>query len=283
MKNILAGNIARFRKEKGLTQEELAKKLNLTYQAVSKWETGVSMPDIATLPKLAAELNVSVDKLLGYSAFKDEKLYYEKAYGNTDEYYWGVNPSQMCLKIISLMPPQRSSVQDKHIKILDIGCGEGKDAVFFARCGYDVSAFDISDAGIEKTKRLADIAKVNINVFKANINDYRLDSKYDILFSSGVFHCIKQELRDEIFANYKKHTTANGLNAFNVFVEKPFIPPPPEREKSGIFWRAGELLTFYHDWLTEDFSECIFECNSSGKPHQHAMNTLYARKKWGII
>ncbi|MCL2697331.1 MAG: helix-turn-helix domain-containing protein, partial [Oscillospiraceae bacterium] len=155
MKNILAGNIARLRKEKGFTQEELAGKLNITYQAVSKWETGASMPDIATLPNLAAALNVSIDKLLGYSAFKDEKLYYEKVYGSKDEYYWGVNPSAMCLKIISFMPP------DKRIKVLDIGCGEGKDAVFFARCGYDVSAFDISEAGLEKTKRLADNARVH--------------------------------------------------------------------------------------------------------------------------
>ena len=44
------------------------------------------------------------------------------------------------------MPPTRP------LKVLDIGCGEGKDAVFFARNGYDVTAFDLSKEGIEKGK-----------------------------------------------------------------------------------------------------------------------------------
>lgn len=48
------------------------------------------------------------------------------------------------------MPPT------KHLKLLDVGCGEGKDAVFFARNAYEVSAFDVSDAGIEKTRSLAE-------------------------------------------------------------------------------------------------------------------------------
>ncbi|WP_286119110.1 class I SAM-dependent methyltransferase [Thermoactinomyces sp. DSM 45891] len=58
-------------------------------------------------------------------------------------------------------------------KLLDIGCGEGRNAVFFARNGYDVTAFDISDAGIEKTKRLADHVGVEVNVFKADLLDFR--------------------------------------------------------------------------------------------------------------
>ena len=199
--------------------------------------------------------------------------YYENAYSSASEYYWGVNPSRMCLKVISLMPP------DKRIKVLDIGCGEGKDAVFFARCGYDVSAFDISDTGIEKTKRLAQSAGVHVNVFKASVWDYRLNYKHDILYSSGVLHYIKPALRNEIFSNYRNHTNTNGLNALNAFVEKPFIAPAPENEEHSYLWHSGELLTYYRDWLIEDFSEQIFDCSSSGVPHQHAMNTVYARKK----
>lgn len=271
MRNILAMNIARYRKENKLTQEELAKKLGITYQAVSKWETEQSMPDISVLPNLASILNTSVDKLLGYNAFQNDISYYENTYKSTKDYYWGINPSSMCLKIISLIPP------DKHLKVLDIGCGEGKDSVFLARCGYDVSAFDLSDTGVEKTKRLADKAQVSLNAFKADINDYRLDEKYDILFSSGVFSYIKPNLRSEILDDYRNHTNKNGINAFNVFVEKPFILPPPEKEDAYL-WRSGELLINYYDWFIDDFSEFIFDCNSSGVLHNHAMNVIYARK-----
>ncbi len=197
---------------------------------------------------------------------------YEKVYCDTDEYYWGVAPSQMCLKVVSLMLP------DRHLKLLDIGCGEGKDAVFFARCGYDVSAFDASEAGIEKVKRLAAKANVFVNAFVADIWNYRLDCSYDILYSSGALHYIKPELRDEIIGDYRMHTNTGGLHAFNVFVEKPFIAPPPEKEEHAYFWRSGQLLAYYHDWFIEDFSEFIFTCDSSGIPHQHAMNMLYARR-----
>lgn len=273
MKNILTGNIARYRKEMGFTQDELANQLGITYQAVSKWETEQAMPDITLLPSLATILNVSVDKLLGYNAYQENTSYYENVYRRSDEYYWGVNPSSMCLKVISIMPP------DKHIKILDIGCGEGKNAVFFARCGYDVSAFDISETGVEKTKRLADNARVHINVFKADLWDYRMNCKYDILFSCGVLHCIKPELRDEIFTDYRKNTNINGINVFNVFVEKPFIAKAPENEEHSYLWRSGQLLTYYHDWFIENFSESVFDCNSSGILHQHALNQIYARKK----
>lgn len=64
-KETIGQRIANLRKEKGLTQEELAVKLDLSAQAVSKWENDISCPDIMLLPKLSAILGVSVDSLLG--------------------------------------------------------------------------------------------------------------------------------------------------------------------------------------------------------------------------
>lgn len=58
-------NIARFRKEMGLTQEELGVKLGVTNQAVSKWESEVSMPDIMLLPEIATALHITLNDLYG--------------------------------------------------------------------------------------------------------------------------------------------------------------------------------------------------------------------------
>ena len=56
--------IAHLRKEKGLTQEELAQHMGISPQAVSKWENDQTCPDISALPKLARLLGVTVDELL---------------------------------------------------------------------------------------------------------------------------------------------------------------------------------------------------------------------------
>ena len=50
------------RKEKNITQEELAKYMEVTKASVSKWETGQSYPDILLLPKLATFFNISIDE-----------------------------------------------------------------------------------------------------------------------------------------------------------------------------------------------------------------------------
>ena len=66
-------NIAKYRKAKKLTQEELGAKLGVTNQAVSKWESEVSMPDVMLLPKIANTLNITLDDLYGI-AKETEKI-----------------------------------------------------------------------------------------------------------------------------------------------------------------------------------------------------------------
>lgn len=60
--------IALLRKEKDLTQMELADRLNISYQAVSNWERGETMPDISKLPEIALILNTSIDNILDDNA-----------------------------------------------------------------------------------------------------------------------------------------------------------------------------------------------------------------------
>ena len=60
----LGATIAALRKERGMTQLELANQMGVTDKAVSKWERDLSFPDAASLPKLAETLGVSVDELM---------------------------------------------------------------------------------------------------------------------------------------------------------------------------------------------------------------------------
>lgn len=62
---MLQENIKSYRKEKGLTQEELAIRVNVVRQTVSKWEKGLSVPDADMLQKIAEVLEISVSQLLG--------------------------------------------------------------------------------------------------------------------------------------------------------------------------------------------------------------------------
>ena len=64
MESTLGKRIAAYRKQMGLTQDQLAEKLGLTAQAVSKWENDQTCPDISLLPPLATLFGISVDQLL---------------------------------------------------------------------------------------------------------------------------------------------------------------------------------------------------------------------------
>ena len=71
--NTMGAMIAALRKEKGMTQLELAKELGVTDKAVSKWERDLSCPDISSIPKLAQVLGVSVDELMQSKAAPREE------------------------------------------------------------------------------------------------------------------------------------------------------------------------------------------------------------------
>jgi len=262
--------IATKRKALGFTQKELADRLKVSFQAISKWEKDAAHPDVELLPALAEILGTTVDALVGYRSpiLAD----YEERYQNSD-YYWGIEPNRLCYDIMRLRPPV------KPLKVLDIGCGEGKDAVFLARNGYRVSAMDIAENGLEKGRILAEKCNTYVDFFKADIADYRLTEKYDIILSSGVFHFLRPEYRDDVFNNLKKNTAEGGLHAINVFVSKPYVKRVPGKKGDRYEWKSGELFMHYYDWHLCRIDEELFDCNSGGIPHQHCMDIMVAEKR----
>lgn len=198
---------------------------------------------------------------------------YDSKYSGSD-YYWGKEPGKTCRLFLEHIKPPKQGI----ISLLDIGCGEGRDSVHFARNGYDVTGLDISQNGLDKVVKLAEEHGVLVNIVKADIKKYQLSRMYDVIYSTGTMHYLPPKIRVERFGHLKKMTKNGGYNVFSIFVDKPFIEKSPDAEKEAYFYKSGELMGYYHDWEILFTMEEIFDCNSGGVPHRHATNRIIARK-----
>lgn len=196
---------------------------------------------------------------------------YEKWY-ECDGYYWGTEPADFCDELIKLCPPS----PDK--KVLDIGCGEGKDAVYMASKGYSVTAFDVAENGIKKTFRMAKENGVGINAYVDDINTFETDEQFDIVYSTGTIQYLFDENKKAFFDKIDRITKKNGFVFFNVFVEKPFLELPPDWDMEEKMWRSGELFSYLPNWKFHKIDEVIFEDDSNGIPHYHCMDTIICEK-----
>ena len=196
---------------------------------------------------------------------------YEKWYEG-DDYYWGVEPGSFLDDLIRLCPPSA----DK--KVLDIGCGEGKDVVYMAQKGYSVTAFDLTENGIRKTIKLAEDRGVKVTAYVDDINTVTNDGQYDIIYSTGTVQYLFDENKKAFFEKLEKMTRPGGIVFINVFVEKSFLELPPDWDIEEKMWKSGELFTYFADWKVEKIDEVIFEDDSGGVPHYHCMDTIICRK-----
>ena len=73
MELYVSKNLKRLRKERGMTQDELARRLNVSFQSVSKWERGESEPSLSMLPIIACLFNVSTDEIYGMDEIKRQQ------------------------------------------------------------------------------------------------------------------------------------------------------------------------------------------------------------------
>lgn len=270
--NEIGRRIALLRKEKEYTQEQLSHILNVTPQAVSKWEKGNALPDTLLLPSLAKTLGVSIDKLLTGGSLMAKASPYDEQY-QKDEFYWGLQQSPLAEQVAEILPEDRTNK-----RVLDIGSGEGRDAIYFAKCGFQVDALELSAPGTAKIRQYSKKTGYTVNVLHANMVGYELTGMYDVIYSIGALQFLPLDLRQSHFEKYKRHTPLGGLNAHLVFVEKPFITIAPDWQKDEFFYLSGDLARYYYDWEIIQSGEQIIDCTSANIPHQHAVSYIIARK-----
>lgn len=189
-----------------------------------------------------------------------------------EEYYWGRDPSSLAQRTAALLPDDLTGY-----RLVDIGAGEGRDAVFFAERGAEVTAVEISPAGLEKARRLAAARDVTITTVEADANDLTFTESFDIVFSTGVVQFIRPAIRDRQFSRFKEATTDEGLHAIFAFVDHPEVPPAPDTTDDQFLFERDELQSYYEEWETIESEELIFTDDSGGIPHEHAARIHLAK------
>ena len=99
MNQVKIGNLIKeLRKEKNYTQEQLAEKLGVTNKAVSKWETGRGMPDLAIIQELSKILGITVSTLLNGEENKEEEVIIKllKIIENLKQFYFVIIGLLIC-------------------------------------------------------------------------------------------------------------------------------------------------------------------------------------------
>ena len=121
--------IAELRKEKRIGQQELADVLGVSFQSVSKWETGTTMPDITLLPNIAEFFNVTVDELLGLKPLRQQEYVprntdnHDTQNGKADKlyknkkYFWNDDYLRFLINSVWNI--------DKPIDVIDFRCCDG--------------------------------------------------------------------------------------------------------------------------------------------------------------
>ncbi len=180
-----------------------------------------------------------------------------------DRYIWGKAPSRFARELTAFVPPGG--------RILDLGCGEGRDSVYFAFCGYEVTGLDISAAGLEKAERLAAERGVAVRWLCRSMLEVPVTGRFDLVDSCGTIHHVPKDDRPRLFKRLKALTRGRGLNAHLVFTD---LRVYAEKDEEIDYFTAGELAEAYADWLVIRHEDGLVPCSQDGVQHSHSVERL---------
>lgn len=164
----------------------------------------------------------------------NDKLYSEKKYSR------GIRPNDLAVQSV------------KHITVgeaLDLGCGEGQDAIFLKQSGFNVTATDASKVAVDNLLELAKDHNVDVDVVHSDIKTFKFDKQYDFVLAEGSIHFLRDEQIEPFIKTLQDNTNINGVHSLGFFNHKTTKNQVDTMAKWGISTIDTEILVeYYKDW-----------------------------------
>lgn len=197
------------------------------------------------------------------------------------EHYWWKNENRYSLLEEDHTPYYASILREaKRIKsgfVLDIGAGEGADAIRLASLGFEVDAVEMSSVGATKIRQLSTKMGLSVNVICIDIENFIPSKQYNIIMCNGVLHYIQN--KEKIVKMMKNCTNIGGINCVSLFSDfssvpecHKIVPVFPDSE-------GGTIEKLYEDWhplfMRYDRNQ-IEKSHDDMEPHVHS----YIKRIW---
>jgi len=212
--------------------------------------------------------------------------FFNRVYSETDRYWWqgedrlSTDPdfyprsllTQHTLRMLRSLPPGRA---------LDLGAGEGSDAIRLAMLHYQVDAVEVSHVAATKIVRFAAEAGVSsrVSVAVADVEDYVPTGSYDIIICNGVLHYIEDKV--PVMLKMQAATRVGGLNVISLWSTFTGVPECHNSVATFCDDENGIVVKMYNSWSKElvYFERDKAEASHSDlPPHRHSHIKLIARR-----
>ncbi|STZ75615.1 SAM-dependent methyltransferase TehB [Bergeriella denitrificans] len=163
-------------------------------------------------------------------------------------------------------------------KALDMGCGQGRNALFLGLKGFNVTAVDANPQAVRNVAALAQQEGLPVRAFEYDLNTAALQEDFDYIVATVVLMFLQPQRIPAVIADMQAHTRAGGYNLIVSAMDTADYPcPMPFPFK----FQAGELRHYYQDWEIVEYREelgAMHARDEAGNPIRFKFVTMLAKK-----
>ena len=198
---------------------------------------------------------------------------YDQLYQNQNN-AWGKEPDGLINLVLPSLKPGSA--------FLDLGCGQGKDALFMAKNNFQVTAIDSSEVAINQLDKTAENEGLkNLTSIKVDVRNFQIEkNKYDIIYGGNVLQFLKKDEAKKIIEHIKENVAPDGFVILTSFTTDDQLYDKSKENRT--FFEPREMLNFFKDFkIIHYFENKITDQGhaSAPEPHQHGVVRIIAQKQ----